>query len=140
MLWILACHIISVICWFAGLFYLPRLFVYHADANDPISHERFCLMEHRLYYGIMLPAALLSIIFGVWLLSFNFAGYMQMGWLHAKLFSVLLLIIFQIYCGHCLKQFKNNNNKHNAKFYRILNEVPTVLLIAIVILVVVKPF
>jgi protoporphyrinogen IX oxidase len=140
MLWILALHVIFMVTWFAGLFYLPRLFVYHALATDSISIERFKAMERKLYYGIMTPGAMLTIICGICLIACNPAVYLHAGWLYAKLFLVLLLIIFHIYCGKLYVAFKHNRNKHSDKFYRWINEIPTLLLIAIVILVVVKPF
>lgn len=140
MLWILALHIIFVVCWFAGLFYLPRLFVYHADAHDKISIERFKVMEHKLYYYIMTPSGILATAFGIWLLSFNLSGYMQQGWMHAKLSLVIILWIYHWYCGRLLKTFKADENTRTHTFYRWFNEAPTLLLIAIIILVVVKPF
>jgi len=140
MRWILAFHIIFMVTWFAGLFYLPRLFVYHAMAKDEISHERFKIMERKLFYGIMTPGAVLTIIFGLWLISYNPAGYLHSGWLQLKLFLVLLLIIFHVYCGKLYLNFKNNRNIYSHVFYRWLNEVPTVLLIAIIILATVRPF
>lgn len=139
MRWILALHIISVVCWFAGLFYLPRLYVYHTQAEDKISIERFKIMEWRLYYAITTPAAVATIISGMWLLGFNLAAYHSAGWMHIKLLLVLILIIYHIFCGIMLNAFKHDNNIHSEKFYRIFNEVPTLLLIAIVILVVVQP-
>ncbi len=140
MLWIKALHIIFMVTWFAGLFYLPRLFVYHTMATDSISIERFKIMERKLFYGIMTPGAVLTIIFGVWLVTYDPAVYLHAGWLQIKLLLVLLLIIFHIYCGKLYCAFKHDRNKHTHKFYRWLNEVPTVLLLAIVILAVVKPF
>lgn len=140
MRWILAFHIIFVICWFAGLFYLPRLFVYHTQANDKLSLERFKIMERRLYFGIMTPAAVLAIIFGIGLLSSNWQSYMQMGWLHAKLLFVILLIAYHLYCGHLIRLFKEDKKPFSATFFRWFNEIPTVLLFIIVILVVVQPF
>jgi protoporphyrinogen IX oxidase len=140
MLWIKSFHIIAMVAWFCGLFYLPRLFVYHATANDQLSIERFKIMEKKLFYYIMTPAALLTIFFGVYLISFNVSAYMHMGWLHLKLSLVLGLIIYHLYLGMLVKNFAVNSNKHSALFYRFLNEIPTVLLVAIVLLVVVKPF
>lgn len=139
MRWILAFHIIAVVAWFAGLFYLPRLFVYHADASDKIGIERFKVMEHKLYYYIMTPAAIVTIALGLWLLFLNFSSYMSMGWMHIKLLLVLILIIYHLYCGHIVKLFKRDKNLYSARFFRIFNELPTLLLIAIVILVVVQP-
>lgn len=140
MLWIKAFHIIFMVTWFAGLFYLPRLFVYHAMTSDEVSLERFKIMERKLYFGIMTPGAVLTLIFGLWLVSYNFTGYMHSGWFHAKIFLVLLLILFHIYCGKLYLNFKNNRIMHSHQFYRWINEIPTVLLLGIVILVVVKPF
>ena len=136
MLWVKALHIVFMVTWFAGLFYLPRLFVYHALAADTPSLERFRIMERKLYYGIMTPGALLTIVFGVWLwLGYGFSG----GWLHAKLALVALLIAYHVYCGFLMLDFKHGRNRHGHVFYRWLNEVPVVVLIAIVILAVVKP-
>lgn len=139
MRWILAFHIIAVICWFAGLFYLPRLFVYHAETTDRISLDRFKIMERRLYRGIMTPSAVLTVFFGLWLLHYNHSYYLHAPWMLAKLFLVLLLIIYHGFCGYYLKQFKLENNQRSHKFYRFFNEIPTLLLIAIVLLVVVQP-
>lgn len=140
MLWVKAFHIIFMVTWFSGLFYLPRLFVYHTDASDSISIERFKVMERKLYYYITTPAAILTVTFGLWLLSFNIASYMQMMWLHLKLGLVLLLIGYHVYLGVLVKAFKHDRNKHSGKFYRYLNEMPGIFLILIVILVVVQPF
>jgi len=137
-LWIEAFHIIAVICWFAGLFYLPRLYVYHALAEDEISRERFKIMERKLYWGIMTPTAVIAVILGLWLLSQT--GFMRAGWMHTKLLLVFLLIVYHLICWHFLKVFKADANTRSHVFYRWFNEVPVVLLIAIVILVVVKPF
>lgn len=140
MLWIKALHIISLITWFSGLFYLPRLFVYHAMTSDAISNDRFKIMERKLYRGIMMPGMIMTIIFGGWLLLKYDRMYMPMLWLQIKLGLVASLIIFHFYCGHLIKVFKNDSNKHGHKFYRWLNEFPTLILIVIVILTVVKPF
>lgn len=138
--WIKALHIIAMVAWFAGLFYLPRLFVYHADAKDKISIERFKLMEYRLYYYIMAPAALLTLFFGFILFSSAASYYATAIWMHLKLGLVVLLILFHLYCGKCLRNFKYDNNQHSSLFYRWLNEFPTLLLIAIVIVAEVHPF
>lgn len=140
MLLIKAFHIIALVAWFAGLFYLPRLFVYHADTQDGISIERFKIMEKRLYYGITWPAALITSILGLWLVSYNLSYYLHAGWMHVKFSLVLILWAYHLLCGYYLKQFANGKNKKNSRFFRIFNEIPTLLLIAIVILVVVKPF
>jgi protoporphyrinogen IX oxidase len=139
MLWVKSFHIIAMVTWFAGLFYLPRLFVYHAMCDDEISNQRFKVMERRLYYGITTPGAIATFILGLWLLSYNFSYYLQAGWMLAKLALVILLLIYHHLCGRYVKIFKLNRNKHSHKYYRWFNEFPTILLIAIVILVVVKP-
>ena len=139
-LYVKAFHIISMVAWFAGLFYLPRLFVYHSESNDKISIERFLIMERRLYYGITWPAALLTTIFGLILISYNLSYYLHAGWMHAKLMLVLLLWIFHLSCGHYVKGFKRQQCHKSSKYFRIFNEIPTVYLITITLLVVVKPF
>ena len=137
MLWIKAWHIIFMVTWFAGLFYLPRLFVYHAMTEDRAGSERFKIMERKLFFGIMTPGAVLTIVFGLWLWhGYGFSG----AWLHAKLTLVAVLIIYHLYCGKLLFAFKHDRNSHSHVFYRWLNELPVLLLVAIVILVVVKPF
>ena len=126
-----------MVTWFGGLFYLPRLFVYHAMASDAIGIERFKIMERKLYYGIMTPGAVLTIIFGVWLwLGYGVSG----GWMHAKLFLVLILVIYHLYCGKLLKDFKYDRNRYGHRFYRWFNEFPVLILFAVIIVVVVKPF
>lgn len=139
MLWVKSLHIIFMVTWFAGLFYLPRLFVYHTQATDTISLERFKIMERKLYFGIMTPGALFTLIFGAWLISYDFHGYMHMPWMHLKLTLVLLLIVYHLYLGRCLIAFKAGRNTHGHTFYRFLNEVPVFFLAAIVILVIVRP-
>lgn len=139
MLIIKAFHIISMVAWFAGLFYLPRLFVYHVDASDITSQLRFCVMERRLYYAIMCPAAILTLVFGFWLMTYNMQYYLGAAWMHGKLGLVLLLGVFHVFCGYCVRQFARGRNTYTSRFYRILNEIPTVGLIVIVLLVVVKP-
>jgi len=129
-----------MVTWFSGLFYLPRLFVYHAMAADSTSIERFKIMERKLYFGIATPGAIFTILFGVWLLSSNMHGYMHMVWLHIKLGLVALLIIYHGWLGKLLFDFRKDRNKHGHVFYRIINEIPVLLLAAIVILVIVKPF
>ncbi len=136
MLWIKAFHIISMVTWFAGLFYLPRLFVYHSEAEDKISIQRFLIMERKLYLYIMTPGAVLTLLFGFWLLGSVASGL----WLNIKLGLVIVLILFHMYCGKLLIDIKNDPKSHSQKFYRWINEVPTAILIAVVILAVVKPF
>jgi len=140
MLWTKAFHLIFMVTWFAGLFYLPRLFVYHAMAVDAISIERFKTMERKLFFGIMTPGAIFTILFGAWTLSYNMHGYMQMGWMHTKLSLVALLLMYHLYLGKLLFAFKANRNRHSHVFYRVLNEIPVIFLVAIIILAVVKPF
>ena len=139
MLWLKALHIIAVICWFAGLFYLPRLFVYHTMSHDSISTDRFKIMERKLYRGIMWPSLVMTLGFGVWMIALV-PEYLKNGWLHAKLALVVLLVVYHLMCGHYLKQLRDDKNTHSHKFYRVFNELPVLLLVAIVILVVVKPF
>jgi len=138
MLWVKSLHIVFMVTWFAGLFYLPRLFVYHALAQDQTSIERFRVMERKLYYGIMTPGALLTIVLGLWLWSAWFAD--ARGWLHAKLALVGLLIGYHLWCGKLLADFKHGRNRRSHVWYRWFNELPVLLLIAVVILAVVKPF
>jgi len=138
--WAKAFHIIFMVTWFAGLFYLPRLFVYHTMASDENSIARFKIMERKLYFGIATPGAIFTVLFGLWVLSYNFHSYMQAGWMHAKLGLVALLLVYHVYLGKLLKDFKTDRNKHGHVFYRIVNEIPVVFLALIVILVVVKPF
>lgn len=141
MLWVKSFHIICVVTWFAALFYLPRLFVYHAMSDDAVSNERFKIMERKLYRGIMTPSAVLTLILGVWLLSYySLEQIAAMHWLHAKLSLVALLFVYHGYCGRLIKQFKNDENQHTHTFYRWFNEMPVLVLIAVVILVVVRPF
>lgn len=141
MLWVKAFHIIAVVTWFAAIFYLPRLFVYHAAAEDAVSRERFKIMERKLYRGIMTPSMIVVVALGIWLISFNPHYYLvATHWLHAKLTLVALLIGYHFYCGHLLNVFRDDNNQRSHVFYRWFNEIPVFLLIAIVILVVVRPF
>jgi len=127
-----------MVTWFAGLFYLPRLYVYHADAGDWISVERFRVMERRLFI-LMTIGGLLTLLFGI-AMVIAAPGYLKMGWLHAKLTLVLLLIIYHALCYKFLRDFAHDRRTHSAKWFRAFNEVPSVLLIGIVILAIVKPF
>jgi len=136
MLWIKAFHVISMVTWFSGLFYLPRLFVYHSEADDKVSQERFQVMERKLYLYIMTPGAALTLLFGFWLLGSVKSGM----WLNIKLGLVILLILFHMYCGKLLIDIKNDPKSYSSRFFRWINEFPTVILIAVVILAVVKPF
>ena len=137
MLWIKALHLIFMVTWFAGLFYLPRLFVYHALAEDAVSRERFKVMERKLYYGIMTPGAVLTLVFGAWLwLGYGVSG----GWLHAKLVLVVVLIAYHLWCGKLLTDFRHDRNTRSHVWFRWFNEFPVVILAGVVILAVVKPF
>ena len=138
-LWLKALHIVAIVCWFAGLFYLPRLFVYHAMSEDAISRERFQVMERKLYRGIMIPSMIATLAFGIGMIALNPALFSG-GWLHAKLALVVLLIGYHHMCGAQLKRFARNENTRSHVFYRWFNEFPVLLLLAIVILVVIKPF
>ena len=140
-LWLKALHIIAVVSWMAGLLYLPRLFVYHADApaGGELS-QTFKIMEARLYHYIMRPAMIATWAFGGLMLYANWDGIMAMGWMHAKLTLVIALTGIHHVFGAWRKKFEADANTRSAKFYRIWNEVPTLILILVVILVVVKPF
>jgi len=140
MLWVKAFHTIFMVTWFAGLFYLPRLFVYHAMSNDEISIERFKIMERKLFYGIMTPGALITLILGLWMLfDYAWQTYSHMLWLYIKLVLVMVLMIYHIWCWKLLQDFKHDRNRHSHIWYRWFNELPVLLLVAIVILVLVKP-
>ena len=138
MLWLKSLHIVFMVSWYAGLFYLPRLFVNHAMATDAIGIERFKVMERKLYYGIMAPSALLTIVSGLWLwLGYGIAG----GWLYAKLALVAILVAHHLWLGKLMRDFREDRNRHGDAFYRWINEIPALpVLVAIVLLVVFKPF
>ena len=137
MLWVKALHVIFMVTWFAGLFYLPRLFVYHAMAEDRASLERFAVMERKFFWGIMTPGAVLTLAFGIWLwLGWGFSG----GWLHAKLAVVALLIAHHVWCGKLMLDLRAGRSRRSHRWFRWFNELPVLALFAAVILVVVKPF
>ena len=136
MLWYKTLHIAFMVTWFAGLFYLPRLFVYHAMSNDKISHDRFVIMERKLFWGIMTPGAILTVIFGVLLLQYHEI----LLWLEIKIYLVILLILYHVWCGKIMYDFKNERNLHSHVWLRIFNEVPVLGLFIIIYLVVFKPF
>jgi putative membrane protein len=140
MLWLKAFHIIAVVTWFAALFYLPRLFVYHAMAEDQVSKDRFKIMERKLYRGIMTPSMVVVIVLGVWMITLNSGYYLSQGWMHAKLALVTFLVGYHFMCGSLLKKFAQDINDKGHVFYRWFNEVPVLFLIAIIVLVVVRPF
>jgi len=140
MLWTKAFHIIFMVTWFSGLFYLPRLYVYHANARDTVSRKRFQVMEKKLYYMIMTPGAVLTLLSGAWIIHYSPGAYLHMHWLHLKLSLVFFLVLYHLYLGKLLKAFHREQNHHTHVFYRWINEVPALFLTAIVILAVVKPF
>jgi putative membrane protein len=141
MLWVKALHVIFMTTWFAGLFYLPRLFVYHAMATDQPSIDRFKIMERKLFFGIMTPGAVLTTIFGLWMLfSYAWEANRHMKWLHVKLTLVILLLAYHVWCFFLMRDFKLDRNKRSHRWYRLFNELPTLLLFAIVVLVLVRPF
>ncbi|MCY3803766.1 MAG: protoporphyrinogen oxidase HemJ [Gammaproteobacteria bacterium] len=139
MLWIKAFHIVFVITWFAGLFYLPRLFVYHAMSTDQASQERFKIMERKLFRGIMTPSAVLALLSGIAILHYV-PGFLHTGWMALKLALVGLLIFYHVWCGVILKAFREDRNTRSHVWYRWFNEAPVLALVAIVVLVTVKPF
>jgi putative membrane protein len=138
MLWVKSLHIIFMVTWFAGLFYLPRLFVYHAQADDRISLERFEVMERKLFWGIMTPGGVLTILFGVWLWLGWFTP--ATGWLHAKIALVALLAGYHLWCWRLMRDFAAGRNRRGHVWFRWFNEFPTLVLFATVFLVVFKPF
>ena len=136
MLWVKSLHIIFMVTWFAGLFYLPRLFVYHAMAEDEVSRARFQVMERKLFWGIMTPGGVLTILFGLWLwLGWGFGGW----WLHAKLALVAALVGYHLWCGKLMLDFRAGRNRRTHTWFRWFNELPTLVLVAAVFLVVLKP-
>ncbi len=142
MLWIKGFHIIAVVCWFAALFYLPRLFVYHCQAlaeNDQRGSERFKIMERKLYRGIMTPSMIVALGLGLWMLIDRWDPYFKTAqWMHIKLFLVLLLLGYHHACGSLLKKFALDKNTRSEKFYRLFNEAPVLILIVVVLLVTLK--
>jgi putative membrane protein len=136
MLWVKALHIVFVVTWFAGLFYLPRLFVYHAMAEDTVSRERFKVMERKLFWGIMTPSGALTLVFGTWLwLGWGFSG----AWLQAKLALVAALIAYHLWCAKLMLDFRAERNRRSHVWLRWFNEFPVLVLFAVVFLVVLKP-
>ena len=139
-LWLVALHLISIVCWFAALFYLPRLFVYHAMSDDRISIDRFVLMERKLYFLIANPAMFGTIGFGVWLFLLAPSFYLQQVWFVVKIGLVLLLIGYHHICLSYMKKLADDNKRKTDKFFRVFNEIPVAFLIMIIILAIVKPF
>ena len=141
MLWFKALHLVFMVTWFAGLFYLPRLFVYHALSEDKISNDRFKVMERKLFYGITTPGGLLTLLFGfLTLKAIGWEVYSGSYWLHVKLLLVFLVVLYHLFCWKLMIDFKHDKNLHGHVWYRWFNEIPVFFLIAIIILAVVKPF
>jgi protoporphyrinogen IX oxidase len=138
MIWLKAWHVIFMVTWFAGLFYLPRLFVYHAKATDAEGVARFKVMERRLFILMTLGAALTA-VFGSWMIALDPLYFLSLGWLRTKLVLVALLFAYHAYSFRLLRDFACDRNRHSARWYRYYNEVPSALLIAIVLLAIVKP-
>jgi protoporphyrinogen IX oxidase len=140
MLWIKALHIIFLVTWFAGLFYLPRLFVYHAECTDEIGHARFLVMEGKLF-AIMTIGAVLTVLFGgLMLVAYAWTAFHHTVWLTSKLTLVSLLIVYHISCGFVIRDFRDRRNTRSHVYYRWYNEIPALFLVVIVLLAVVKPF
>jgi putative membrane protein len=137
MLLVKSLHLIFMVTWFAGLFYLPRLFVYHAQAGDRISIERFKVMEGKLFWGITTPGGMLTVVFGLWLWLGWFQG--AGGWLHAKLALVGVLVAYHVWCGKLMLDLRNERNTKSHVWFRWFNEIPVLILFAVVLLVVFKP-
>jgi putative membrane protein len=139
--WAKAWHLIAMVTWFAGIFYLPRLFVYHAMSEDKTSIERFKIMERKLYFGITTPSMIVTMGCGIWMLyDYAWAAYSSMMWLHIKLALIGILLVYHFYCGKLLKDFKHDRNTRSHVWYRWFNEIPVILLVVIVILAVRKSF
>lgn len=143
-LWVKAFHVMAMVAWFAGIFYLPRLFVYHAMCapDDVAGQERFKVMERKLMRGIMTPSAIVTTALGTWMIYlYGGVSYLSASaWLHAKLGLVTALVGYHAYCYKLMLDFRDDKNRHSHKFYRVLNELPVLLLAGVVILVIVKPF
>jgi putative membrane protein len=139
-LWLKTFHLIGLICWFAGIFYLPRLFVYHSGAIDEPSKQRFKVMESKLYRFIMNPSMIVTLVFGFWMLIESWQAFSGQFWIWLKLTLVILLVGYHHYCLKIIKAFADDRELHSERFYRIFNEMPVLALIAIVILAVIKPF
>lgn len=137
MLWFKALHLIFMVTWFAGLFYLPRLFVYHAMSTDQASIDRFKIMERKLYFGITMPGMILTLVFGIGLLMS--ADYLSQLWVQIKLVLIAILVIYHIHCGKLVADFKHDRNTRSHVFYRWYNEFPVLILIAVIFLAVFRP-
>lgn len=140
MLWVKALHLFFMISWFAGIFYLPRLFVYHAMSDSAEAREQFKVMERKLYRFVT-PFMWLTIALGLWMLyDYAWSAFATMGWLHLKLLMVAALVGYHFYCGKLVRQFAADNNRRGHVWYRWFNEMPVLLLLPIVLLTVAKPF
>ena len=138
-LWLKALHLIFMVAWFAGLFYLPRLFVNHAMSDDRNTQEHFKIMERKLY-KFTLPWMVLTLVFGLWMLyAYAWAAYGHAMWLHLKLTLIFVLVVYQLYCGHLLKVFAEDRNQHSHKWYRWFNEIPAVVMFIVIPVSVLKP-
>ena len=139
-MWLKAWHLIAMVTWFAGLFYLPRLFVYHAMSDDRISIDRFKIMERKLYYGITMPGGVATLVLGIWMLvDYGWAAYGDTLWLQIKLALIALLVVYHLYCGKLVADFKHERNRRSHVWFRWFNEVPVLALIAIILLAVLRP-
>ena len=139
-MWLKAFHLFFMTAWFAGLFYLPRLFVYHAMTDDEAGNERFKIMERKLYYFVT-PWMILTVVFGLWMLyDYAWAAWGHMLWLHIKITLVALLVVYHFWCGKIMKTFARNDNKRSDRWFRWFNEAPVVILLAIIYLASMKPF
>lgn len=138
-LWLKAFHLIAMVAWYAGLFYLPRLFVYHAQSSDAVSQERFVIMEKRLFRGIMTPAMIVTLVLGIAMLVVH-PFWLQVGWMHGKLALIAVLVVYHHVCIIHMKQLANGTNRRSHVYFRWFNEVPLIPLIGIVVLAVIKPF
>ena len=139
-LWLKAFHLIALIAWFAGIFYLPRLFVYHAAAQDQISKDRFKVMEIKLQRIIMNPAMILTLALGIWMLAVNWAALSGQTWIWIKIALVLGLVGYQHFCLKITKAFARDETPYSEKFFRIFNEIPVLILVPVILLATLKPF
>ena len=135
-----ALHLISVVTWFAGIFYLPRLFVYHSTAEDQVSKDRFVIMETKLYRLIMNPSMIITLVLGIWMLSLNWAVYSSQVWIWVKIVLIVALVGYHHYCLGIIKAFTRGEVRHSEKFFRIFNEIPVLILVSVIFLAVLKPF
>lgn len=139
MLWIKAFHIMAVICWFSAIFYLPRLFVYHAMSEDQVSKDRFTVMESKLFWGIMTPSAVVTVALGIWLITGSPDYYLSAAWMQVKLALIVLLLGYHTVCWVFLEKLKTDSTVRSHRYFRVFNEIPIFMMVPIVILVVVKP-